>query len=104
MPSFSGCRVTVEYDDGRPAHEDDDSDLQLGEGRLLLSYWDEQGVVVWVGSESEPGRYDLSARSRPRQGTLRREGPRSFAGSWREGEASGRLRVEIRGASPERAR
>lgn len=104
MASFSGCRVTVAYDDGRPSHEDDDSDLQLGDGRLLLSYWDECGAVVLVGSETEPGRYELSARSRPRRGTLRREAPRSFAGSWQEGDESGSLRVEIPALDPEETR
>ena len=95
MASFSGCRVTVGFCDGRPAFEDDDADLHLGDGELLLSYWDERGVVVLIGPESEPGCFELVARSRPRRCTLRREDPRAFSGSWVEGEERGTLRVEL---------
>jgi hypothetical protein len=95
MPHFTGCRVVVAFDDGRPAAEDDDADLQLGDGKLLLAYWDEQGAVVLAGAEGEPGCFELLARSRPRHGTLRREGARVFTGRWFQGEECGTLRVEL---------
>lgn len=97
MAQFS-CRVVVGYDDGRPPTEDPDSDLQLGDGELLLTYWDEQGVVVLAGAEADSGRFELAARSRPRRATLRREDARTFTGSWVQGEDCGTLRVEIAGA------
>ncbi len=95
MASFSGCRICVGFDDGRPDFEDEDSDLQLADGQLLISYWDERGVVVLVGREVEPGLFQLVARSRPRRCTLRREGSRTLIGTWVEGEEAGVLRVEI---------
>ena len=94
--SFSGCRVTVRYGDGRADLEDDDGQLQIAEGgALLLSYWDEHGPVVFAGAEAEPGRFELTARSRPRRCTLQREDARTFAGSWAQGRDCGTLRVEI---------
>ena len=100
MPHYTPCRVVAAFDDGRPADEDDDADLQLGDGgELLLSYWDERGAVVLVGAEEAPGRYELLARSRPRRGTLRREGARVFTGRWFEGEECGTLRVELPASS-----
>ncbi len=95
MASFSGCRVTIDYGDARGVVEDEDADLQVEGDRLLLSYWDERGVVVLIGAESAPGRWELHARSRPRRCSLAREGARTFTGSWVEGDESGSLRVEI---------
>ena len=102
LRTFSGCRVTVAYGDGRPDLEDVDGDLQLAGGALLLTYWDEHGPVVFAGAEAAPGRYELTARSRPRRCTLQREGPHSFTGTWVQGPECGTLRVEIcAGAAPE---
>ncbi len=96
VQSFSGCRVIVGYRDGRADFEDADGDLQLGgDGALLLTYWDEQGAVVFAGAEADPGRFELTARSRPRRCTLTRAGSRTFTGSWVEGRDCGTLRVEI---------
>lgn len=96
MPHHSPCRVTVTYDDERPDHEDADGDLQLGDdGTLLLSYWDDDGVVVLVGVEDASGVFACTARSRPRRGTLRREGARTFAGRWEQAGDCGTLRVEL---------
>ena len=100
--SFSGCRVVVRYADGRDDLADDDGDLQLGaDGALLLTYWDEHGPVVFAGAEAEPGRFELTARSRPRRCTLVREDARTFAGSWAQGSDCGTLRVEIPAADAE---
>lgn len=89
------CRVVVGYCDGRLDLEDDDADLSLGDGALVLAYWDEQGAVVFAGAEAEPGRFELTARSRPRRCTLLREDARTFTGSWAQGEECGTLRVVI---------
>lgn len=96
MQHFDGCLVVVGFDDGRPDQSDDDADLQLREGALLLSYWDDQGAVVLVGDEREPGCYELHARTRPRRCTLRREDARTFRGAWAQGNESGTLRVALR--------
>ena len=95
VPHFSGCRVVVGFDDGRSDHEDDDADLQLGDGELLLSYWDDEGAVVLVGAEAEPGHFELLARSRPLRCALRRADARTLTGSWSQGEECGTLRVEL---------
>jgi hypothetical protein len=95
MPHYTACRVLVGFDDGRPAQEDDDADLQLGDGELLLSYWDDEGIVVLVGDEREPGEYELLARSRPRRGTLRRDDAHTFTGEWEQGDECGTVRVEL---------
>ena len=87
--------MTVAYGDGRPDLEDVDGDLQLAGGALLLTYWDEHGPVVFAGAEAAPGRYELTARSRPRRCTLQREDARTFAGAWVQGRDCGTLRVEI---------
>ena len=98
--------MVVGYRDGRADVEDDDSDLHLSEGGLVLSYWDEHGAVVFAGAEAEPGRFELTARSRPRRCTLQREDSRTFIGSWVQGEECGTLRVEIpdEGDRPEEPR
>jgi len=92
--------VVVAYRDGRAALEDADSALQLAGGELLLSYWDEHGAVVFAGSEAAPGRFELTARSRPRRCTLQREDSRTFTGSWVQGDECGTLRVEIATEDP----
>lgn len=94
MPHFP-CRVVAAFDDERPDCEDDDADLQLGDGALLLTYWDDDGVVVLAGAEIEPGAFDWMARSRPRRGTLRRVDARTFTGVWEQGGDCGTLRVEL---------
>jgi hypothetical protein len=101
--SISGCRVIVRSADGRADLEDGDGDLQFGaDGALLLTYWDEHGPVVFAGAEAEPGRFELTARSRPRRCTLLREDARTFAGSWAQGSDCGTLRVEIPAAPASR--
>jgi hypothetical protein len=94
MPPTTPCRVVAAFDDSRPDCEDDDAELQLDEGALLLTYWDDEGVVVLVGAERAPGEYDWRARSRPRRGTLRRVDARTFTGVWEQGGECGTLRIE----------
>lgn len=95
LVQFNGCHVVVGEGGPFQAVEDDDADLALGEGELLLSYWDDQGAVVLVGPEDEPGRFELMGRSRRRRATLRRKSLHCFEGQWFEGSASGSLRVEL---------
>jgi hypothetical protein len=94
VASYSGCRVVVTYDDGRERFEDDDCDVSLEEGRLLVTYWDERGPVVLQGRD-QGECFAVTARSRPSKAMLTREGD-VFEGTWRERDDSGSLRIELR--------
>ena len=98
MASYSSCRVRVTYDDGRETFEDDDCDVSLDTGDLLITYWDERGPVVLAGTATEGG-FELVARSRPRRATLARSGD-VLEGTWRERDETGGLRIEL--GAPER--
>ena len=100
MPRYLRCRASVGSDDGAPAVEDDDADVDLGEGRILLSYFDDHGPVVMQGRETAPGRFELSARSRPRKAELAARGDR-LEGRWWEARASGSLRIDLGEKEPQ---
>jgi hypothetical protein len=94
MPRYLACRARVVFDDGSPVLTDDDVDVEIEDGRILLCYFDDQGAVVFQGREESPGRFALVARSRPRRAELlHRDGV--LEGSWREGDRTGTLRVEL---------
>ena len=94
MAIHGECRVVVTFDDGSPPQEDDEGDVYLDASQLLVSYWDEEGPVVLVGSRCGENRFELLARSRPRKATLERVG-RVLEGRWTEGDDAGGLRVEL---------
>ena len=60
MPRYLACRAEVGFDDGTPVFTDDDVDVELGDGHILLVYFDDQGAVVFQGREEAPGRYELT--------------------------------------------
>ena len=94
MPRFLACRAEVGFDDGSPAFTDDDVDVEIEEGRILVAYFDDQGAVIFQGREEEPGRFELIARSRPRKARLvRSDGV--LEGSWWEADLRGTLRIEL---------
>ena len=94
MPRYLACRAEVGFDDGTPVFIDDDVDVELGDGHILLVYFDDQGAVVFQGREEAPGRYELTARSRPRKAQLVRTED-VLEGSWQEGDRTGSLRIEL---------
>ena len=94
MPRFFACRADVGFDDGSPMFTDEDADVEIEDGRILLTYFDERGAVVFQGREEAPGRYELTARSRPRRANLTRSGD-VLEGSWRQGDQTGSLRIEL---------
>ena len=94
MPRFLACRAVVGFDDGSPVFTDDDVDVTIADGRILLTYFDDQGAVVFEGREEAPGQYQLTARSRPRKAQLLRTED-VLEGSWREGDSTGSLRIEL---------
>ena len=94
MPRYLACRAEVGFDDGSPVFTDDDVDVEIEDGRMLLTYFDDQGAVVFQGREEAPGRYELIARSRPRRAQLLHTGS-VLEGSWQEGDSTGSLRIEL---------
>ena len=99
MPRYLCCRASVGSDAGEPELLDDDVDVELADGRILVSYFDDQGPVVLQGQETAPGRYALSARSRPRKAELVLAGDR-LEGRWWEASASGSLRIDLGEEAP----
>lgn len=77
--------------------EDDDCDVELEGDSLIVSYFDEEGPLVFVGTPSDDGtRFDLVCRSRPRRGTLERSADGRFLeGQWSERELSGTWHITL---------
>ncbi len=94
MPRYLACRAEVGFDDGSPVFTDDDVDVEIEDGRMLLTYFDDQGAVVFQGREEAPGRFELTARSRPRKAQLQRTGG-ALEGSWQEGDVTGSLHIVL---------
>ena len=97
MPIWEACTTRIEWHDGTPPHEDDDTDVHIEDGRIVVCYWDDQGPVVFEGTEEAPGHFELTARSRPRKATLAlvAEG-RRLEGSFEErGAPCGTLRIDL---------
>jgi hypothetical protein len=93
---FRDCRAEVRSSDGSPVFEDDDVDVRIEDGWILLCYWDELGAVVFEGTESSPGRFELKARSRPRTARLVHSPERGLLeGTWSEGDDEGLLLIEL---------
>ena len=90
---YSACKVRVSYDDGREVFEDEDCDVSLEDGQLLITYWDDRGPVVLAGTERGDA-FEVVARSRPSRAMLTRRGD-VFEGTWRERDDSGGLRIEL---------
>lgn len=86
---FANCRV----EDGEEL--DEDADVEIDGPDILVSYFDSQGPVVLQGREAGPGRYEVTARSRPRKGELRRVGEDVLEGTWWEAGDRGTLRVTL---------
>ena len=88
---YPECRVTVAASDEREAFECDDAEVWIEGDLILVSYFDDEGIVVLEGRPRPEGGYTLSARSRPRRAFLAPvdEYPGSYAGEIEEhGETS----------------
>ena len=87
---YPECFVAVDAGENRDAFECDDAEVWLETESILISYFDDDGIVVLEGwpekatdsSETKPGSWKLSARSRPRRAFLRPmdEAPGSYTG------------------------
>jgi hypothetical protein len=92
---WCACHVRLEQG-GELLHEDLDSRLGMEDGSILVAYMDEDGPVVLEGRETAAGRFELTARSRPRRATLVFAADRrSLAGEWSERGSRGAWRIEL---------
>ena len=95
MSRWLACCVRIE-EGGELLHEDPDARLCLDPGSILLAFMDDEGPVVLEGREREAGRFELTARSRPRSATLVLDGTRrSLAGEWLERGRTGAWRIDL---------
>lgn len=86
------CRVAVEAWGGREAFDCDDAEVWIDGDAILVSYFDDEGIVVLEGRREGTDGWRLTARSRPRRAFLRPmdEAPGSFVGEIDEqGEVAG---------------
>ena len=67
---YEGCTTRIVFEDGSPPYVDEDTEVRIEGGRLLVFYFDDEGAVVYDGVEEEPGRFRLMARSRRRTGMV----------------------------------
>lgn len=64
------CRVSVAAFGDAPAFECDDAEVWIEGGRILISYFDDEGIVVLEGWPRDGGGWEFSGRSRPRRAFL----------------------------------
>ena len=96
MPMWSNCCVQVRCWDEDDRFECEDCDVRLEDGTIVISYFDEEGPVVFAGEDDPSGHYHLVCRSRPRKATLHRfEGGTTFEGSWTQGDERGFWRIVL---------
>ena len=88
---YPECRVEVEGGGAREPFACDDADVWVEGESILISYFDDDGMVVLEGRPDADAGWTISARSRPRQAFLKpmSEDPGSFVGEIDEqGEVS----------------
>lgn len=76
------CRVEVEALGDQAPFECDDAEVWIEGDSILISYFDDEGMVVLEGRPDDASGWTLAGRSRPRRAFLRpmAEAPGSFAG------------------------
>ncbi len=102
MPVWSKCRIEVVTCEGA-TFVDDDCEVRIDAQGVAVSYFDDQGPVVFVGSNDGSGHFELSCRSRPRRATLHMlPDGRVLEGSWLEADARGFYRITLAGEEESR--
>jgi len=79
---YPECRVEVAGAEEREPFECDDAEVWIEGESILISYFDNEGIVVLEGRTDDESGWALSARSRPRRAFLKPmpEASGSFAG------------------------
>ncbi len=96
---FADCRIRVAAWCGREEFSCDDAEVWTEDESILVSYFDEDGIVVLEGVSDHLNGWILTARSRPWRATLSPEASQPsgagessimrFAGSISEHDESG---------------
>jgi hypothetical protein len=98
LPSWSNCKIEIFSGDGTVAWEDATAEVRLDEREIVVSYFDEDGPVVYVGRNRGTRRFDLACRSRARRATLERSADGVLLdGTWLEGDDKGTWKVSLSG-------
>jgi hypothetical protein len=93
---WTGCVVEVLAEDGSVLFDDDDCDVRLREEILIVSYFDDEGPLVFEGRRSDAGSYELWCRGRPLRGHLELSSDRTrFEGAWVQGDDRGSWRIRL---------
>ena len=94
--SWSGCDVRVLDAAGAALYQDDDCDVRLDGDSLVVTYFDDEGPLVFSGLRKDDGSFDLWCRGRVRRGSLAfsPEGD-ALQGEWSEGEERGRWHIAL---------
>lgn len=64
------CRITVAAFGETEAFECDDAEVWIEGEQILVSYFDDDGIVVLEGWPRDGGGWEFSGRSRPRRAFL----------------------------------
>ena len=84
----AGCEIVVQRRDS--VH----CDVRLGERDIAISYFDDEGPLVFTGPNDGSGRFELHCRSRVRRASVRlAEDESRFEGSWSEDGEEGSWRI-----------
>ena len=83
--TWSGCVIRVLDAKGAALFEDDDCDVRLDKNLLVVSYFDDEGALVFSGVRLDDGTFDLWCRGRVRRGRLAFSPERdALVGEWSE--------------------
>jgi len=94
---YPECRIEVASCGDRDAFACDDAEVWIEDDSILVSYCDDEGIVVLEGRSDRAAGWTLGGRSRPRRATLRPvEGEhRCYAGSVDELGETGRWTLRL---------
>lgn len=96
MKLWEDCRVENTYLGVVETSGDDSADVRIGDGRIVLTWEDDEGVVEWHGREHGEGHFELACPERAGRGTLHRfPGGRILEGFWSERGETGFWRVHL---------
>lgn len=94
--SSDDCLMTTSYFDRQEADEDDECEVVIRDSRIVVSYWDDEGVVNYIGTEVAPGHFLLAAPERKGEAILHRvPGGRFMDGFWIQDGAKGFWRIRL---------